>query len=123
MTCILAYVTVLHVLPRDDVYSCLCYTCFLEMTCILAHVTRVSAGPQYREPCRDLLANLHNIRAIVNHFSPKIEGWSTANKISTPAPEEVTRVVVLVTRVVVLVTRVVVLVTRVVVVTRVVSFL
>lgn len=50
-------------------------------------------GNTHKEACKELLSNLHNVRAIVNHFSPKIEAWSTANKISTPTPEEVMDIV------------------------------
>lgn len=50
-------------------------------------------GASCKESCKELLSNLHNIRAIVNHFSPKIEAWSTASKISTPSPEEVMDIV------------------------------
>ena len=49
-------------------------------------------GPQ-ADAAGKLAASLINIRAIVNHFSPKIDAWSAANKDVALSPEHVLTVI------------------------------
>jgi hypothetical protein len=49
-------------------------------------------GPQ-AETAGKLASSLINIRAIINHFSPKIDAWSAANKSVALSPEHVLSVV------------------------------
>lgn len=49
-------------------------------------------GPQ-AETAGKLASSLINIRAIINHFSPKIDAWSAANKNVALSPEHVLSVV------------------------------
>jgi len=56
-------------------------------------IKSANKGPGWKEASNELINSLHNIKAIMNHFSPRIEAWSSANKISTPTPEEVMEIV------------------------------
>lgn len=50
-------------------------------------------GGPHAETAGKLAGSLINIRAIITHFSPKIDAWSAANKTVALSPEHVLAVV------------------------------
>lgn len=52
-----------------------------------------STDSEWKESAAKLMNSLVNIRAIINHFNPKIESWSAANHLSSLTEEQVLEVV------------------------------
>nr|XP_006824560.1 PREDICTED: UPF0668 protein C10orf76 homolog [Saccoglossus kowalevskii] len=50
-------------------------------------------GGEYNDSAAQLTSNLVNIRAIINHFTPKIDSWTAANHLSSLTAEQVLDVV------------------------------
>ncbi|GFS10796.1 UPF0668 protein C10orf76 homolog [Elysia marginata] len=48
---------------------------------------------EYKDSAAKLINHLVNIRAIINHFSPKVEAWTAANHLSSLTEEQVLEVV------------------------------
>nr|CAD7196955.1 unnamed protein product [Timema douglasi] len=47
----------------------------------------------YKENALKLSNSLINVRAIINHFSPKIEAWLASQSLSTPSEDQILDVV------------------------------
>ncbi|KAL0270068.1 UNVERIFIED_CONTAM: hypothetical protein PYX00_007600 [Menopon gallinae] len=52
-----------------------------------------SIAGDFRDFAMKLTNCLVNVRAIINHFSPKIESWLTSQSLSTPSEEQILEVV------------------------------
>ncbi|ESO98997.1 hypothetical protein LOTGIDRAFT_142382, partial [Lottia gigantea] len=48
---------------------------------------------EYKDSAARLTNNLVNIRAIINHFTPKVDSWSAANNLNTLTEDQVLEVV------------------------------
>ncbi|XP_055874531.1 armadillo-like helical domain-containing protein 3 [Biomphalaria glabrata] len=48
---------------------------------------------EYKDSAAKLTSHLVNIRAIINHFSPKVDAWAAANHLSSLTEEQVLEVV------------------------------
>lgn len=55
---------------------------------------RYSSGDgEFKDNAQKLNNSLINIRAIIKHFSPKIEQWLTSQNLSTPSEDQILEVV------------------------------
>lgn len=55
---------------------------------------RYSSGDgEFKDNAQKLNNSLINIRAIIKHFSPKIEQWLTSQSLSTPSEDQILEVV------------------------------
>ena len=43
----------------------------------------------HKDAANRLIASLVNIRAIVNHFTPKIDSWSASHQVASLTPDQV----------------------------------
>lgn len=68
------------------------YIQFRSNVCLLFRLAlRYSTGEsEFRESAIRLSAALINVRAIGQHFKPKVEMWMESQKLSTPTQEQVT---------------------------------
>lgn len=48
-----------------------------------------TSDSEYKEKALKLANCLINIRAIINHFTPKIESWLASQSLSTPNEDQV----------------------------------
>ena len=44
----------------------------------------------HKDSASRLVTGLINIRAIVNHFTPKIDSWSASHQVASLTPDQVT---------------------------------
>lgn len=62
--------------------------CLLVCLCISA-VRHAEEDGVHKDSANRLVAGLVNIRAIVNHFTPKIDSWSASHQVASLTPDQV----------------------------------
>lgn len=84
-------------LPNPNVYDELYYE-LIRMHHVFENlyslaVRHVEEDGVYKDTANRLITSLVNIRAIVNHFTPKIDSWSASHQVASLTPDQVLEVV------------------------------
>ena len=56
--------------------------------CVVPAVRHVEEDGVYKDTANRLITSLVNIRAIVNHFTPKIDSWSASHQVASLTPDQ-----------------------------------
>lgn len=70
---------------------CICNSLIYYPLCVcsLSAVRHVEEDGVHKDAANRLVASLVNIRAIVNHFTPKIDSWSASHQVASLTPDQV----------------------------------
>jgi len=83
-------------LPNPDCYDYLYYD-IMRMKHVFDNLSLLAnkyvAQPNLKESVTKLILQLINIKSIINHFSPIIDAWSTANHVSSLTEQQVLDIV------------------------------
>lgn len=66
---------------------------FSKLYFILPALRYTSSDGEFKDNAQKLNNSLINVRAIIKHFSPKIEQWLTNQSLSTPSEDQILEVV------------------------------
>ena len=62
---------------------------YLLIYCVHAALRYTTTDGQWKESAIRLTNTMVNVHAIINHFGPKIESWTTAHNLSSLTEEQV----------------------------------
>ena len=70
---------------------CICHSLIYYPLCVCSvpAVRHVEEDGVHKDAANRLVASLVNIRAIVNHFTPKIDSWSASHQVASLTPDQV----------------------------------
>ena len=70
---------------------CICNSLIYYPLCVcsVSAVRHVEEDGVHKDAANRLVASLVNIRAIVNHFTPKIDSWSASHQVASLTPDQV----------------------------------
>lgn len=56
-------------------------------------MNRYASSTEWKEYAIKLMSQMSNIKSIINHFTPKIDAWSTANHVASLTEQQVLDIV------------------------------
>ena len=70
-------------------HTCVSFPDVLDLyLCVAPAVRHVEEDGVYKDTANRLITSLVNIRAIVNHFTPKIDSWSASHQVASLTPDQ-----------------------------------
>ena len=61
---------------------------FLVSVCVCLALRHTTTDVHWKESAIRLTSGMVNVHAIINHFNPKIESWTTARNLSSLTEEQ-----------------------------------